>query len=61
MDLYSALIGFILVLVGTLILAIQYRIGDFDKRFEITQNTIGLFCAGIAGIIVGIYFIIVAV
>lgn len=60
MDLYDAGIGLLLIIVGVLILAVQYKNGDFDKGSEITRNTIGLVFAGITGVVAGIYFIIIS-
>lgn len=58
MDPYNAGIGLLFVLVGILILVVQYRNGDFGKGSKITRNTIGLVFAGIAGVIGGVYFIV---
>jgi hypothetical protein len=58
MDIYNAGIGFLLLIFGTLISAVQYRIGDFDKGTKITRNTIGLIFASILAVVSGIYFIV---
>lgn len=58
MDLYQAGLGLLFVMVGALVLVIQYREGDFDTRSEITQNTVGLIFAGVLGIVGGIFLII---